>query len=213
MRKYLKDAELKALLEAPTKLRDKLLLKLLYETGMRIGEVSALNISDVDFESGCISIQRAKRHKEGRIVPLVNSWTVSMLRAYIGSRRYGPVFMSQKGNALSRRQIEALFDKYAKIANLDEDKSHPHVLRHSHAVSALKAGLDLNTLKENLGHTDIQTTAIYTGLDPADRISEYRKKWNPEATREAEDHDKRVVASQNSAVLNLMAGVEYTYSG
>lgn len=177
MRKYLKQDELKALLEAPRRMRDRLIIKLLYETGMRVGELTALTIGDVDLESGEISIQEAKRHEEGRKVPLVDSWTKTMLHDYIGTRkiRKDPLFVSNKRGALSRRQVERLIEKYGTIIGLDRDKRHPHVLRHTHAVHALKSGIDLRTLQQNLGHSSIEVTAIYLTMDIDDRKEEYSK--------------------------------------
>lgn len=177
MRKYLKQDELKALLEAPKRMRDRLIIKLLYETGMRVGELTALAIGDVDLDAGEITIQEAKRHEEGRKVPLVNSWTKSMMRDYIGTRRVrkDPLFVSNKRGQLSRRQVERLISNYGARIGLDKDKRHPHVLRHTHAVYALKSGIDLRTLQQNLGHSSIEVTAIYLTMDIDDRKEEYSK--------------------------------------
>lgn len=177
MRKYLKQEELKALLEAPRRMRDRLIIKLLYETGMRVGELAALTIGDVDLEAGEITIQQAKRHKEGRKVPLVNSWTKSMLHDYIGTlkMRKDPLFISNKRSPLSRRQIERLISNYGEVTGLEKDKRHPHVLRHTHAVYALKSGIDLRTLQQNLGHSSIEVTAIYLTMDIDDRKEEYSR--------------------------------------
>jgi site-specific recombinase XerD len=177
MRKYLREDELKTLLETPKRMRDRLIIKLLYETGMRVGELTSLTIGDVELEAGEITIQEAKRHEEGRKVPLVDSWTKTMLRDYIGTRkiRKDPLFVSNKRGALSRRQVERLMEKYGEIAGLDKDKRHPHVLRHTHAVHALKSGIDLRTLQQNLGHSSIEVTAIYLTMDIDDRKEEYSK--------------------------------------
>ena len=181
MRKYLKESELRQLLEAPRRMRDRLIIKMLYETGMRVGELSALTIGDVDLEAGEITIQHAKRHHEGRKVPIVNSWTRTMLQDYIGTRknRKDPLFVSNKRGQLSRRQIERLVHNYGTRVGLDKDKSHPHVLRHTHAVHALKSGIDLRTLQQNLGHSSIEVTAIYLTMDIDDRKEEYTKHRLP----------------------------------
>jgi len=193
MRKYLKQDELKALLEAPKRMRDRLIIKLLYETGMRVGELAALTIGDVDLEAGEITIQQAKRHKEGRKVPLVNSWTKSMLRDYIGTRkgRKDPLFISNKRTPLSRRQIERLIAKYGEQIGLEKDKRHPHVLRHTHAVYALKSGIDLRTLQQNLGHSSIEVTAIYLTMDIDDRKEEYSKHPLPGTVELEEGHGQQ----------------------
>ncbi|MDH3364801.1 MAG: tyrosine-type recombinase/integrase [Thermoplasmata archaeon] len=181
MRKYLKEGELKSLLEAPRRMRDRLIIKMLYETGIRVGELAALTIGDVDLESGEITVQHAKRHREGRKVPIVNGWTKTMLRDYIGTRknRKDPLFVSNKRGPLSRRQIERLIHKYGSEVGLDKDKRHPHVLRHTHAVHALKSGIDLRTLQQNLGHSSIEVTAIYLTMDIDDRKEEYSKHRLP----------------------------------
>jgi len=200
MRKYLKQEELKALLEAPRRMRDRLIIKLLYETGMRVGELTSLTIGDVDLDSGEITIQQAKRHEEGRKVPLVNGWTKTMLRDYIGTRkmRKDPLFMSNKRGPLSRRQVERLIANYGLIVGLDKDKRHPHVLRHTHAVHALKSGIDLRTLQQNLGHSSIEVTAIYLTMDIDDRKEEYSKHPLPGMA----DHP---VAESESSVRDDMA--------
>jgi integrase/recombinase XerD len=189
MRKYLKQAELKALLEAPKRMRDRLIIKLLYETGMRVGELAALTIGDVDLEAGEITIQQAKRHAEGRKVPLVNSWTKTMLRDYIGTRkiRKDPLFVSNKRTPLSRRQIERLISNYGEQVGLERDKRHPHVLRHTHAVYSLKSGIDLRTLQQNLGHSSIEVTAIYLTMDIDDRKEEYSRHPLPTVSEPESD--------------------------
>jgi len=200
MRKYLKQSELKALLEAPRRMRDRLIIKLMYETGMRVGELAALTIGDVDLEYGEITIQQAKRHEEGRKVPIVNSWTKAMLRDYIGTRknRKDPLFVSNKRGPLSRRQIERLVSKYAGQVGIDRDKRHPHVLRHTHAVHALKSGIDLRTLQQNLRHSSIEVTAIYLTMDIDDRKEQYSKHPLPGMeSSDGEDADEESPHPEN----------------
>jgi len=182
MRKYLKQDELKRLLVAPRRPRDRLILRLLYETGMRVGELAELRIGDMDLENGEITIQQAKRHKEGRKVPIVSEYTKMLIRDYIGTRknRRDYLLVSNKRTNLSRRQIERLVAKYGQMADIEKDKCHPHVLRHTHAVFALKSGVDLRTLQQNLGHSSIEVTAIYLTLDIEDRKQVYVEHPLPE---------------------------------
>ncbi len=178
MIKYLKERELRALLMAPENIRDALILRLLYLTGMRIGELTALQIRDIDLDEGTITIQTAKRHKEGRIVPIPDKQTILMLRQFIGDRnKWDYVFVSRKDpkKPISTRQIERMFYRYAREVGIDKDKRHPHILRHTHAVMSLKSGIDLRTLQLNLGHASINTTAIYLTLDIEDRKEAYQK--------------------------------------
>jgi len=149
---------------------------------MRVGELAELRIGDIDLENGEITIQRAKRHKEGRKVPLISDYTKIILRDYIGTRKNkrDHLLVSNKRTNLSRRQIERLVSKYGETAGIDKDKCHPHVLRHSHAVYALKSGVDLRTLQQNLGHSSIEVTAIYLTLDIEDRKQVYEEHPLPE---------------------------------
>ncbi|MGB9591882.1 MAG: tyrosine-type recombinase/integrase, partial [Candidatus Kryptoniota bacterium] len=121
MRKYLKQDELKALLNAPRRPRDRLILRLLYETGMRVGELAELRIGDIDLENSEITIQQAKRHKEGRKVPLVSDYTKMLVRDYIGTRKNKRDYflVSNKRTPLSRRQIERLVAKYGAQVGIE----------------------------------------------------------------------------------------------
>ena len=186
MRKYLKEDEINALIHAPHNLRDHLIILILYQTGMRVGELEALDVGDVDFESEEIYIQKAKRHAEGRVVPLVDNVTKSKLQYYLGDRRKNkrdPLFISNKGGRLSKRQIQRIVEGQAARAGLDPDKRHAHVIRHTHAVHALKSGIDLRTLQQNLGHGSIEVTAIYLTMDIDDRKEAYRRHRLPVASQ------------------------------
>ncbi|MCK4718590.1 MAG: tyrosine-type recombinase/integrase [Thermoplasmata archaeon] len=183
MRKYLKENEIDALIHAPERLRDHIIILLLYQTGMRVGELAALNVGDVDFDSEEIHIQKAKRHVEGRVVPLVDNVTKSKLRYFIGKERMkkksDPLLLSNKGGRLCKRQIQRLIERYAADVGIDPERRHAHVLRHTHAVHALKSGIDLRTLQQNLGHSSIEVTAIYLTLDIDDRKEAYRRHRLP----------------------------------
>ena len=181
MRKYLKEDEVLNLLHTPKRLRDHLIILLLYQTGMRVGELANLKLGDIDFDTEEISIQKSKRHPEGRKVPLVDNVTKVKTKYYIGGRKgkKSPLFLSNKGTALSKRQIQRIISDNARLAGIDKERCHAHVLRHTHAVHALKSGIDLRTLQENLGHSSIEVTAIYLTLDIEDRKEAYRKHRLP----------------------------------
>jgi len=215
MRKYLKEDELKALLEAPRRMRDRLIIKLMYETGMRVGELASLTIGDVDLEASEVTIQRAKRHEEGRKVPIVNSWTKTMLRDYIGTRknRKDPLFVSNKRGPLSRRQVERLVSNYAEAVGIERDKRHPHVLRHTHAVHALKSGIDLRTLQQNLGHSSIEVTAIYLTMDIDDRKEAYTKHPLPGMAEIDESDEHGADRGDESANVHSSHSSSFVLSG
>lgn len=175
MRKYLKAEEVKAVLSNAKNFRDHLMLRLLYQTGMRVGELEALKIRDIDLKEKEISIQQAKRHAEGRKVPLWDNVTIVMLDNHIKDRdKDEPLFVSNKDSPISKRQIQRIFEECAKAAGIEKERRHIHILRHTHAVMALKSGVDLRTLQMNLGHTRIDITAIYLSLDISDRKEVYQ---------------------------------------
>jgi len=176
MRAYLKLPELKALMDATRHPRDRLIIRMMYQTGLRVGELAALKIADIDFELGELSIRQAKWHPEGRKVPLVDEFTLALLSEYIGMRMSepeAPLFLSSRRGPISRRALEHMVERCGIRAGLEAGKAHPHALRHTHAVYALKSGIDLRTLQQNLGHSTIATTALYLGLDIDDRKEIY----------------------------------------
>lgn len=178
MRKYLTEQEIKALLKAPKYFRDHLLLRLIYQTGMRVGEVAKLKIKDLEFNDGhiIVNVDRAKHHKEGRKVVVYNDVLMRMLQHHVdGKCRNEPLFKSNKGNPLSRRQMEEVYWKCARRIGLDKDKQHIHCLRHTYAVMSLKYGLSLPYLQQQLGHSDMKSTAEYLKLVVEDRVQALKK--------------------------------------
>lgn len=150
--------------------RDKAILEVLYSTGMRVSEIAALNMDDVDFLGEVIHI-RGKGKKE-RLAP-IGSNALQAIQHYIEFRNRrmandssfdGKVLFANKhGQRLSVRSIRRKMDKYLKEAGLDPAVS-PHTLRHSFATHMLNNGADLRSVQELLGHQSLSTTQIYTHL-------------------------------------------------
>lgn len=206
-RKYLTSIELENFFTSITRMRDFLIFGLIFEAGMRIGEIGCdnragigpllvRNIEEVLLgKSNLIHLDRAKYHKNGRDVILANPIIVEELRKfvspgteglteeqyrkYIISIREQPVFLSQKGNGISVGQIQTLFRKYAIKAGIREGKQNPYVLRHTHAVAFLKnSNNDLESLRQNLGHSSIKTTAIYGEMVMDDAEDSYNEMYD-----------------------------------
>ena len=177
------------LLESPetttqTGRRDKALLELLYATGCRASEVSALRLTDVHLaESFCTC--RGKGDKE-RVVPLGRR-AVAALRAWIdGPRSHfaaraggspGWVILSSRGNRLSRMRIWEIVRLHADKAAVPPDIG-PHTLRHSFATHLVAGGVDLRHVQEMLGHASIATTQRYTHVDSS-RLRSVHGKFHP----------------------------------
>jgi integrase/recombinase XerD len=173
---------------SPSGRRDKALLELLYATGCRASEVSALRLTDVHLgESFCTC--RGKGGKE-RVVPLGRR-AIAALRAWIeGSRsafaaRAGSspgsspawVILSSRGNRLSRMRIWEIVRLHADKAGVPPDIG-PHTLRHSFATHLVAGGVDLRHVQEMLGHASIATTQRYTHVD-ASRLRSVHEKFHP----------------------------------
>jgi integrase/recombinase XerD len=163
--------------------RDKALLELLYATGCRASEVSALRLSDVHLdESFCTC--RGKGDKE-RVVPLGRR-AIAALQAWIDGPRAtaarpaaGPawVILSSRGNRLSRMRIWEIVRHHADASGIPPDIG-PHTLRHSFATHLVAGGVDLRHVQEMLGHASIATTQRYTHVD-AGRLRSVHERFHP----------------------------------
>ncbi len=172
--KYLQEDEIRKLLNAPPrkKTRDRLILRILYRCGLRVSELTSLQIEDIDFDEEMITVRGGKGDKD-RIVP-VDADTLDLIEFYKAGAEEGTLILSQRGEALSTRQVERLVKKYAKKADLKKDV-HPHMLRHSFAVHCLKAGMNLRTVQKMLGHSSLTTTQIYLDLTGEDIKEDYEE--------------------------------------
>jgi integrase/recombinase XerC len=173
--KFLEYEDVKRLLETPPMnnwlgARDRAILETLYSTGIRVSELVALNMDDVDFLGEVVHI-RGKGKKE-RIAPISSS-ALQVIQHYMefrnkraqSSRNFDSkvLFVNKHGRRLSTRSVRRKMDKYLKMAGLDPTIS-PHTLRHSFATHMLNNGADLRSVQELLGHQSLSTTQVYTHL-------------------------------------------------
>lgn len=149
--------------------RDRAILEMLYAAGLRVSELTGLNLADVDRKELMLRV-RGKGSKE-RIVPY-GSKAEQALEAYqslrqeilrkAGRRGDGlAVFLNHVGTRLSPRSVARIVKKYARLANVNWDL-HPHSLRHAFATHLLADGADLRAIQELLGHSSLSTTQRYT---------------------------------------------------
>jgi len=143
-------------------LRDRALLETLYATGAREFEISNLNIENIYFEEKLIHIVNGKR-KKARIVP-ISKEAIKWIKAYIGSRKSGPVFLNNKKTRLQTRGIYNICMKYFNIA--------PHQLRHAFATHMIQKTGNVKGVSEMLGHSNIRTTERYTHLSKGEFLSD-----------------------------------------
>jgi len=173
---FLTAIEIDTLLAAPDPTRwegrrDRALLLVAVQTGLRVSELTGLNCGDVTLGTGgCVRCEgKGRRH---RAVPLTAA-TAAVLRQWIEERsglRDDPLFPTRTGRRLSTDAVERLVHKHAVTAaegcrTLRADKVHPHVLRHSCAMTLLQAGVDTAVIALWLGHADIRSTNAYLHAD------------------------------------------------
>jgi integrase/recombinase XerD len=172
----------------PLGLRDRAMLELMYGSGLRVSELLALKVEDINLYEGYL-ICLGKGSKE-RIVP-INDTSAEWVRRYLRTVRLRLVrrlaeellFLNHRGWQMTRQGFFKILRSYAQHAGIGRDLS-PHCLRHSFATHLLENGADLRSVQELLGHADITTTQIYTQLSNVHLRSVYsachpRGKFTP----------------------------------
>jgi integrase/recombinase XerC len=164
--------------------RDRAILEFLYATGIRVGELVNIDLSDIDVRERTARVF-GKRRKE-RIVPF-HDHALQALMLYIDSTRptflaNAPLaerddkacFLNYQGTRITTRSVGRMIDKYIKLC-ADVHKISPHSLRHTFATHMLDSGADLRDIQELLGHARLSTTQIYTQVSMEKMIDVYSK--------------------------------------
>ncbi len=166
----------------PASLRDRALLEFFYSSGLRVSELAALTIQQVDLENGFARVF-GKGSKE-RVVPMgarardaVSTWISSGRPHFVKGRTRSELFLSSRGTSLSRVALWGIVKKHAKRAGITKSVK-PHLLRHSFATHLLSGGADLRSIQEMLGHASISTTQIYTSVEGR-RLLEQHARFHP----------------------------------
>jgi site-specific recombinase XerD len=153
-------------------LRDQLLFKLIFETGMRISEALSLHIEDIDLTLDDEHLTVLGKGQRQRTILLDDSSLVVLLKKYLKKHKYqyGPLFRAHKnyqGGALRYQSAQEKWEKYCQQAGIE---CTLHQLRHAHATELVNDGVSLATIRKRLGHKHIQTTLRYAQLsdDTAD---------------------------------------------
>jgi integrase/recombinase XerD len=168
--------------------RDAAILETLYASGMRVSELTNLEIDDLYFEIGFLKVI-GKGNKE-RLVPMgelaqkaVEHYVENARNEFLNSKKpeksKNRVFINQRGGPLSRMSIWNIVNKYAQKAGIEKNV-YPHIFRHSFATHLLEGGADLRAVQEMLGHSSIITTEIYTHVDRS-LLHQIHKEFHPRA--------------------------------
>ncbi|MDO5501666.1 MAG: tyrosine recombinase XerC [Actinomycetia bacterium] len=170
--------------EDPVHIRDRAILELLYATGIRVGELTALDLDDVDDERQVVRVI-GKGNKE-RTVPFgapartaLEQWR-SIGRPQLAAAGSGPaLFLGRRGRRVDQRQVRTVVhDLLSHVA--DAPDLGPHGLRHSAATHLLEGGADLRVVQELLGHASLATTQLYTHVS-IDRLRDSYRQAHPRA--------------------------------
>lgn len=142
--------------------RNRLLIEMLYATGIRRTELINIKVSDIDFSDNVIRIL-GKRNKE-RFVPILSTMLTSihnylLMRNELSENDY--LFVTSKGNKIYESLVYRIINSYFSLASTKLKRS-PHILRHSFATHLLNEGANLNSVKELLGHSSLASTQVYT---------------------------------------------------
>jgi len=160
-------------------IRDRSIIETLYSTGLRVSELTTLEMNSIFFQHNVIRVI-GKGSKE-RIVPFgdrakkyLKNYISAVRSLLLRSTKSGDIlFLNMRGTPLSRMGVWKIIQQYVKLAGIRKQVS-PHVFRHSFATHLLEGGANLRAVQEMLGHSDISTTQIYTHLDREYLIEQHR---------------------------------------
>jgi integrase/recombinase XerC len=172
--------------EVPLEAQDRALLEVLYGAGLRVGEVSALDLADIEVAEGLVHVRSGKGSK-ARKVPLGREG-LQAIDAWCAERGdgAGPLFLNKRGERMSERTMRRRVEHAGQLAGLHG--LHPHALRHSFATHLLDRGADLRGIQELLGHASLATTQRYTHVSVEAMLKTYRKA-HPHAAADDEGDD------------------------
>ena len=168
----------------PLEFRNRVILELLYSSGLRVSEAATLPIRAIDFEEELIRV--TGKGSKTRIVP-IGKPALRLIKRYIADFRpqlagdtgenSPALFLSNRGRPLERERVWQVVKLAAQYSGITKN-IYPHILRHSFASHLLANGADLRTIQELLGHSDISTTEIYTHIQSS-RLLAIHKKFHP----------------------------------
>ena len=168
----------------PLSLRDAAIMELFYSSGLRLAELVSLNVDTVDRRNGLVRV--TGKGNKMREVPVGRHALAALerwhsVRGQLAAESEAALFVSQRGNRLSRGAIEQRLRQWGVKQGIDA-RVHPHKLRHAFASHLLESSGDLRAVQEMLGHADISTTQVYTHLD-FQHLAEVYDKAHPRARK------------------------------
>ncbi len=164
--------EIKKMIELTKNPKHKLIIELLYSTGIRLSELRNLRIRDLDLDENVLWVRKGKGAKDRMVI--LSKMLSNELKKYVEGRDPNDFVFHGWHGQISSRAVQKIIREAAKRANISK-KVTPHVLRHSFATHLLEAGVDIRKIQVLLGHSNLSTTQIYTTVSTA----ELKKIENP----------------------------------
>ena len=178
--------------QTPQGLRNRAILELMYAAGVRLSEIVALDLPNLDLLERTL-IVRGKGNKERMV--LIGAPAQQALQRYLSQGRpklstegSSALFLNRHGNRLSGRSVQQIVRRHALRAGLDE-RVHPHLLRHSFGTHLLDGGAELRVVQELLGHASASTTQIYTHVTEEQARRVYTQAFYNQVRLNARKHD------------------------
>ncbi|MAG60201.1 recombinase XerC [archaeon] len=156
---YLTKEEVMSLISAAGSRKSRLIIKLLYSSGLRVSELCKIRIEEIDFNSGKGYVRSGKGGKDRLF--FMGKTLAMELKNFVGSNEQGFLFLGPSNDAITTRNVQKIVSGAAKRAGIQKPVT-PHKLRHSFATHLHDAGTSIRTIQELLGHSNLQTTEIYT---------------------------------------------------
>src|SRR5262249_37371860 len=158
-------------------------IEVIYSAGLRVSELTGLDLADIDFDDG-VAMVRGKGRRER--LALLGPYALEALRGWLPHRQTllrprggDALFLNKNGTPRSSRSVRRLLEKYLAQTGLDP-RTSPHTLRHSFATHLLDNGVDIRSVQELLGHRNLTTTQIYTHVT-TQRLKDSYHKAHPRA--------------------------------
>ena len=162
--KYLTCEQVVRLIGACLRPRDRLILRVFWETGVRVSELTSLTADGVDFTGEALRVVTLKRRGHVRAVPVRPALLGELARHIAGSG----IAAGARLFPVTRQRVHQIVRRAARKAGLPEDRAHPHTLRHSFAIACVLARVPVLVLAEWLGHRSLESTLVYTKVLCAD---------------------------------------------
>jgi site-specific recombinase XerD len=162
--KVISKEKIREMIDLTDNLKHKLIIKLLYSSGLRLQELIDLKRKDIDFERGLVNVKKGKGNKD-RVTLISEALKLDLLKYYSNTLFKTEYVFEGRNGKYTKKSVQKVIDEAGKRVGIE---IHPHMLRHSFATHLLEQGTDIRHIQKLLGHSDLKTTEIYTHVSSKD---------------------------------------------